>query len=180
MFPPFFVNDPLLPEGTSDYPDAPFGQGARRQVGMPVFIQQLVHLRTLPIIGRLAHIMLAVLGIEIPSSVEIGDDFYLVHRGFGVVIHPQTEIGSRVRVYPGVVIGRRDAHRPAAGSKMERIVIEDDVVLLPGAKVLGGPGVTIIGRGTVVGANALVARSTQPGEVLAAALAQPITAPRST
>ncbi len=110
---------------------------------------------------------LLLLGIEIPAEVAIGQDFTLVHRGMGTVIHPRTRIGDRVTVYHQVTIGRRDAHRPERESTMETISIGDDVVLFPGAKVLGGPGITVVGNGTVVAANAVLMSSTGEYEVWA-------------
>ncbi len=102
---------------------------------------------------------------EIPASVSIGRDFQIVHRGFGVVIHPQTTLGNHVRIYPGVVIGRFDADRvPAATSTFQGVVIGDDVVIYPGAKIVGGPGITTIAPGSVIGPNAVVVGGTdRPG-----------------
>lgn len=89
----------------------------------------------------------------------------MVHRGLGTVIHPRTKIGDRVRIFHQVTIGRADGHRPAAESKMERIEIGDDAVLFPGAKILGGDGVTRVGTGTIVAANAVLTGSTGEWEV---------------
>jgi serine O-acetyltransferase len=46
-------------------------------------------------------------------------------------------------------------------------VVEDDVILAPGAKVLARQGVLTVGRGSVVGANAVLLESTRPGEIWA-------------
>jgi len=126
---------------------------------------RLVYARRNPLIGQLAYYALKVLGVEIPRSVTIGDDFYLVHGGFGVVIHPNTVIGDNVRVYPGVVLGRADVHRDITDSAFEGFVIEDDVVLGAGAKVLCKQGTLTLARGSVIGANAVLTRSTGPREI---------------
>ncbi|NIS83449.1 MAG: hypothetical protein GTO14_25365 [Anaerolineales bacterium] len=131
------------------------------------FFTTLVSVRRKPIFGRIAYYSLKLLGVEIPRSVEIGADFMLVHGGFGVVIHPHTVIGDRVKIYPGVTLGRADVHIPAEGSAFERIIVEDDVLLSPGAKVLGKEGVLRLGRGTIVGANAVLLQSTGEYEVWA-------------
>jgi len=136
------------------------------------FYTTLVYARRRPIIGCLAYYTLKLLGVEIPRSVDIGGDFLLVHGGFGVVIHPKTIIGQRVKIYPGVTLGRADVHRPVEMSLFERIIVEDDVVLAPGAKVLCKEGVLRVGRGTVVGANAVLLRSTGEGEMWAGVPAQ--------
>jgi serine O-acetyltransferase len=128
------------------------------------FYSRLVYARRWPLVGRLAYYALKLLGVEIPLSVEIGADFYLVHGGFGVVIHPQTSIGDRVKIYPGVTLGRADIHLPVERSAFEGIHIEDDVILSPGAKILCKEGLLRIGAGTVVGANAVLLHSTGEGE----------------
>jgi serine O-acetyltransferase len=89
-----------------------------------------------------------------------------------VVIHSKAKIGARVKIYPGVTVGRADIYRPAEESKFEGVVIEDDVILAPGAKVLCKEGILRVGRGTVIGANAVLLQSTGEGEVWAGAPAR--------
>ena len=127
----------------------------------------LVYARTKPIIGRLAYYMLKILGVEIPRSVQVGHDLELVHGGFGVVIHSRTVIGDRVKIYPGATVGRADIYLPIEKSRFEGVVIEDDVILCPGCKVLCRQGVMRLGRGSVVGANAVLLNSTGENEVWA-------------
>ncbi len=131
------------------------------------FYSTLVYARRLPLLGRLAYYMLKLLGVEIPRSVEVGENFLLEHGGFGVVIHPHTVIGDRVKLYPGVTLGRADVHLPASASEFKRIVIEDDVLLAPGSKVLGKSGELRVARGTIVAANAVLLQSTGEGEIWA-------------
>jgi len=76
-------------------------------------------------------------------------------------------IGNRVKIYPGVILGRADIYQPMEKSDFEGIVIEDDVILAPGAKVLGKNGVLKVARGTVVGANAVLLESTGEEEIWA-------------
>lgn len=128
---------------------------------------RLVYLRRLPLIGRLAYYTLKLLGVEIPPSVIVGGDFELAHGGFGVVIHSRTVIGDRVKIYPGVGLGRADIYRPMPASRFEGIVIEDDVILSPGCKVLCEEGVLRVRRGTVLGANAVLLQSTGENEIWA-------------
>lgn len=131
------------------------------------FYTTLVYARRLPLFGRLAYYVLKLLGVEIPRSVEIGEDLLLEHGGFGVVVHPHTVIGDRVKLYPGVTLGRADVHLPASVSEFKRIVIEDDVLLAPGSKVLGKSGELRVARGTIVAANAVLLQSTGEGEIWA-------------
>ncbi|MBW8010330.1 MAG: hypothetical protein FVQ83_03690 [Chloroflexi bacterium] len=127
----------------------------------------LVSARRLPVLGRAAYYVLKLLSVEIPHSVEIGAGFYLVHGGFGVVIHPKTKIGNDVKIYPGVSLGRADIYKPMNESTFEGIVVEDDAVLSSGAKVLCMSGVLRVAKGTVLGANAVLRESTGEGEIWA-------------
>ncbi len=127
----------------------------------------LVYARYWPLLGRLAYYALKLLGVEIPLSVPIGSDFELAHGGFGLVIHSLTTIGNRVKIYPGVSLGRADIYRPMQYSRFAGIQIEDDVILCPGAKVLCKEGVLKVGRGTVIGANAVLLQSTGEEEIWA-------------
>ena len=131
------------------------------------FYSRLMHARARPVIGRPAYLLLKLLGAEIPRSVEMGPHCLLIHGGFGVVIHPSTRLGDRVKIYPGVTLGRADIHREASGSAFEAIEIADDVILSPGAKVLGRRGVLRIGRGAVIGANAVVLEDVGENEIWA-------------
>jgi serine O-acetyltransferase len=128
---------------------------------------KLVYARQNRLMGGLAYYTLKLLGAELPRSVPVGHDFELVHGGFGVVVHSRSKIGNRVKIYPGVGLGRADIYRPMAQSRFEGIIIEDDVILSPGAKVLCKEGVLRVAQGTVVGANAVLLESTGEWEIWA-------------
>ncbi len=117
--------------------------------------------------GAIAFKLLTLLGVEIPRSVVIGEKLELPHGAFGLVVHQSTVIGDRVKIFQGVTIGRSDqylADVPRGG----RVVIEDDVTLGAGAKILFRGGETLtIGSGSVIGANAVVTRDVPPREVWA-------------
>jgi len=136
------------------------------------FYTALVYARHWPVVGRLAYFTLKLLGAEIPRSVHVGQEFELAHGGFGVVIHSRSTIGDRVKIYPGVTLGRADIYRPAAQSKFEGITVESDAVLCPGAKILCKEGILKVGHGTVVGANAVLLQSTGEWEIWAGAPAR--------
>ena len=131
------------------------------------FYEKLVYARNNVLFGRLAYWFLKLLGVEIPRSVRIGPGFLLHHGGVGVVIHPKTVIGAGVGIYPGVTLGRADVYRPAEASSFEGIVIHDDVILGAGAKVMCQRGILQVGRGTVLGANAVLLESTGENELWA-------------
>ncbi len=131
------------------------------------FYTRMVYARYWPVVGKLFYYLLKLLGSEIPTSVAIGQDFILEHGGHGVVIHSKTSIGAGVHIYQGVTIGRADVYLPITHSRFEGIEIGDDVILSPGCKVLCKEGVLKIGRGTVVGANAVLLQSTGADEIWA-------------
>ncbi len=133
---------------------------------------RLVYLTKSKIFGKLAYWMLKLLGVEIPRTVAIGPGFQLEHGGFGVVIHSKTAIGSQVKIYPGVTVGRADIYRPIEKSQFEGVVIEDMAILCPGARILAKDGILRVGQGTVVGANAVLLESTGEWEIWAGAPAR--------
>jgi serine O-acetyltransferase len=114
--------------------------------------------RGVPIVPRACEaVIFLVFSSVVPSQTEIGRNTRLGYRGIGVVIHPRAVIGSNVMVGPQVTIGGR--------SKIFDVpVIEDDVYIGAGARILGA---VRVGRGSVVGANAVVLHSVPPRTVVA-------------
>lgn len=87
-----------------------------------------------------------LLSVEIPIRTSIGAGLRLRH-GFGLVVHRNATIGSRVILRHGVTLGVRhtgDTRAPRIG---------DDVDFGANAIVLGGVG---IGRGAVIAAGSVV------------------------
>lgn len=130
-------------------------------------VERLIYARTWPVLGRFVHELLLIYGIDIAKTVRIGEGLLVEHRGHGIVIYPTVELGNRVHLFHQVTIGRVDPHVPLADPSMQPVVIEDDVMICTGAKVLGGVKTTRVGRGTVVGANAVLTQSTGEYEVWA-------------
>jgi serine O-acetyltransferase len=93
-------------------------------------------------------------GIEIHPSAEIGTNLVIVHP-VGIVIGGFCNIGKNVQIQQGVTLGYRRGPIPGDGHP----IIEDDVVIGAGAKVLGP---VTIGRGSVIGANSVVLVSVPP------------------
>lgn len=89
----------------------------------------------------------------------------LVHRAPGLVIHPKTTIGYRVHIYQGVTIGKKRLWE--SQSEEGGCEIQDDVILSAGCKVLFGKEKLVVGKGTVVGANAVLTCSTGENEIWA-------------
>ncbi|GLZ53694.1 hypothetical protein [Actinomycetospora sp. NBRC 106378] len=119
------------------------------------------------VVRRAALELLALYGIDWPDTVEIGPRLSLQHRALGTMVLPYTRIGADVTLYQGVMLGdavpwlHRHDDRPS-------VIVEDGAVICTGAVVAGSADrPVIVGRDTVVGANAVLTRSTGVGEVWA-------------
>lgn len=95
-------------------------------------------------------------GSYIGTEAEIGEGTELAYGGLGVVIHPASRLGRNVLVGPHVTVGGRALSKGAP-------VIEDDVRIGAGACLLGD---IRIGRGALIGANAVVTRDVPPHTVV--------------
>lgn len=97
--------------------------------------------------------MTAVYGIEIGKDVTVGHGVFFAHP-LGIVIGSGARIGNRVRFMGSNTVGAaKDNGAPT---------IEDDVTIGCGARVLGP---IRIGKGAVIGANAVVLQDVPPGAV---------------
>lgn len=104
-------------------------------------------------------------GIEIHPGAQIGKRFFIDH-GAGVVIGETTVIGNNVMLYHQVTLGATGWWRPSPGRKQKRHpTIEDDVTIGVGAAILGP---IVIGKGSHIGAMALVFESVPANSVVAA------------
>jgi maltose O-acetyltransferase len=101
-------------------------------------------------------------------------------RGAGSQIfgHRGVDIGSQALAAPGLLIvpsqhAFGDVSRPIAeqGGEAKPVVIEDDVCLGMGVRVLRG---ATVGRGAVVGAGAVVSCDVAPHAVVAGLPARPV------
>jgi serine O-acetyltransferase len=104
-------------------------------------------------------------GIEIHPGAQIGRRFFIDH-GAGVVIGETAVIGRNVMLYHQVTLGATGWWRPdPAHLRKRHPTIEDDVTIGVGAAILGP---VTIGRGSHIGAMALVLESVAPHSVVAA------------
>ena len=102
-------------------------------------------------------------GIEINPGASIGRRFFIDH-GSGIVIGETSEIGDDVMLYHQVTLGAtgwwRDIKNPG---KRRHPRIEDGVTIGTGATILGP---VTIGRGSKIGAMALVIEDLPPNSVV--------------
>lgn len=93
-------------------------------------------------------------GIEIGSDIELGDGVNFAHT-LGTVIGGTSKVGARVKFMGNNTVGTaKDNGCP---------VIEDDVVVGCGARILGP---IRIGKGAFIGANAVVLSDVPAGAVV--------------
>ena len=104
-------------------------------------------------------------GIEIHPGAIIGPCFFIDH-GMGVVIGETSEIGSNVTLYHGVTLG---------GVSLEKgkrhPTLDDNVVVGAGAKILGD---IHIGKGSRIGANAVVVNTIPEDSVVVGVPGHPV------
>jgi serine O-acetyltransferase len=113
--------------------------------------------KRVPLIPRcLALFNRVVFAVQLPAQTQVGRGAQFGYSGLGTVIHARAVIGDRVNIGPGVVVGGRS-------QIYEVPVIEDDAQLGVGAKVLGP---VRVGRGAIVGANAVVLHDVPAGAVV--------------
>lgn len=127
--------------------------------GSHVQLYRLAHRLYKRNLYRIAHVINAINrrlnGIEIHPAADIGADLLIVHP-VGIVIGGLSRIGNNVQINQGVSLGYRRGPIPGDGHP----TVEDDVIISAGAKLFGP--ITISGRGSVIGANAVVLESIPP------------------
>lgn len=89
-------------------------------------------------------------GIDIHPGAAIGESFFIDH-GTGIVIGETTVIGNNVKIYQGVTLGALNTSKEKAAAARRHPIIQDNVIIYPGATILGGNAV--IGKESVIGAN---------------------------
>jgi serine O-acetyltransferase len=99
-------------------------------------------------------------GIDIHPGATIGKYFFIDH-GTGVVIGETTIIGDNVSIYHGVTLGAMGAAKgqEIRGQKRHP-TIEDNVVIYPGATIIGGE--TVVGKNCTIGGNVSLIESVPP------------------
>lgn len=124
-------------------------------------IVRLIRLRNIPVLGWFIRQALLLLSVEVPPQVVIGDGLRVEHRGVGMVLSANTRIGDRVRLFHAIGTGTKDGESPHRFA----VQIGDDCTIYPGARIIGGSIPTVLAPGSSLLANAVLTRSTGPGEV---------------
>lgn len=125
----------------------------------PVFLVRVAgrlfakgHFRT----AKLASLVNFLLfGLEVPAKLKIGPGLVIPHT-FGTIIGAR-EIGANVTIYQQVTLGAKVADFDYVPER--RPLVEDGALITAGAKIIGP---VVIGRGAVIGANAVVLQDVPP------------------
>lgn len=96
--------------------------------------------------------------LEVPSRLEIGPGLVIPHP-FGTILGAG-RIGANVTIYQQVTLGATLAD--FSFDTESRPVVEDDVIITAGAKILGS---VRLGRGSIIGANAVVLKDVPPNSI---------------
>ncbi len=95
----------------------------------------------------------ALHGLEMTPSMVVGAGLYMPHTVGSVIT--AAKIGEEVELQGGITLGMRGAHGFP--------ILDDEVMVSCGARVLG---TITVGRGSIIGANAVVIRDVAPCSVM--------------
>ena len=132
---------------------------------MIISVTNMTKLYKIPIIKHVAKRINLLLGCDIPTTVTLGNNVDFIHNMVGGAIHQSSIIGDNVRIFQGVTIGIGRVYSEPDKKKCEGCIIEDGAVLCAGAKILCNEGRLVVGRKSVIAANAVLLNSTGPGEI---------------
>lgn len=125
---------------------------------VPRMMSEIVHRRT---------------GIDIHPAARIGSCCSIDH-GTGLVIGETSVIGRHVSLYHEVTLGARSVRADMRGAKRHP-TIGDDVIIYPGATILGD---IEVGSGSVIGGNVVLMESCPPNTTILAKPPETVIRPR--
>jgi len=111
-------------------------------------LQHWLYSNGLPVAAEFFHwLSVALFGVDIASAAVIGPEFVLYHAN-GIYIGGECELGRRVYIYHHSSLGVPP--RPGAKKVEGKLVIEDNVVIACGARVMGA---VVIGQRSFIAPN---------------------------
>ena len=127
-------------------------------------VAHALHRLGLPLLPRvIAELARSRTGIDIHPAAVIGRAFFIDH-GSGVVIGATCRIADHVTLYQGVTLGALGFPLDASGRMVRDAkrhpTLEEGVTVYAHALILGGA--TVVGRHSVIGAQARIIRSVPP------------------
>ncbi len=112
------------------------------------------------VLTRLAQTLFA---IDIAYEADLGPGIVIIH-GVGLVIGSEVVIEGDCFLYHGVTLGDRGSEWVGSSRKDGHPTLEKNVMVGAGAKILGP---IRIGRGSIIGANAVVLHDVPPLSIVA-------------
>ncbi len=116
------------------------------------FSRWLFDKRLTPLSRLMERLIRLVYTARIPAEAEIDPTVHFSHNALAVVVTKRARIGPRCQIGLHVLLGSR---WPYPGGP----TLEEDVIVHSGAKIIGP---VTIGRGSVIGANAVVLEDVPP------------------
>lgn len=108
-------------------------------------------------------------GLDHPTILQTGKANAKIKIGnncgfssVSIVCDVEVNIGNNVMCGANVIIGDRNDHEERYAKTPKPIIIDDDVWIGMNATIMGG---VTIGKGSIIGANALVTKNVPPMEV---------------
>lgn len=128
-------------------------------------VDKLVSIQKYRVLYPIAHFLLALLGVDVSRFAIISKSVEFQHRGIGTVIHASSYIGERVKIFQNVTLGVQIPWNDRKSNiNDKRIIISEDAVICAGAKILAKDKI-VVGKGSIIGANAVLTRSTGEYEI---------------
>ena len=126
-------------------------------------IARWCHLRRVPVVPSLLQgTLFLVFHCVIPPQCVIGRGTRLWHKGFGLFLDPDVEIGENCNIFN--FVGITGGHDGPDGPRF-RIKIGNNVNIGHGAKILCKGGTLRIGDGATIGACAVVLKDVPPNSL---------------
>jgi serine O-acetyltransferase len=107
----------------------------------------------LPFLRIFHRLVQGAIGFELPLGVDLAPGL-LVYHGWALVINDKVKIGKNVTLLHSVTIGGTFKGTP---------ILEDEVSVATGAIILGP---VVIGRGSIIGAGAVVTKDVEPYSII--------------
>ena len=94
--------------------------------------------------------------MDYSANCVLGENIILAHNGLGCVLAARS-IGSNTKIFQNVTLGAGKGQYPS-----NIPIIEENCIIYSGAVI----GDITIGKGTIIGANAVVTKDTPPNSVV--------------
>lgn len=118
-----------------------------------------------PFFKKFAYVANKLLGAVIPVTIKMGKNIIFAHNAIGSVIHGKTIIKDNVILFQNITIGKSEIFEDHENSKVNGFILEEGCAICAGAKVLCKNGTLIIGKKSIVAANAVLLNSIGPYEI---------------